>query len=501
MPEILNLNHSEIEMAKTCNTCGKTDTSVLACHGVCEKYFHPSCIRRLASSKTEINVICKDCTELRPCHILRFLKMAFGRIDQVADDSEFVANKVKALWDKWSLMDDLSNDQQTIAKNLEAVVGRVSALHDIVSNLADTNNTCARKISALEEYIADLDPVFSQSSGSSSQNLAVMPVLDSLKRNMNSIKDDVSSCKSSLRENVKQLSNLGDELKKTTPSGLTHLLPVKKDAICQTDDFADDVNIPPVTPNTSDSRNQQNKKKKKTKKTKKSRRPNGNSTVPQSRHADAQLLTIPTVVDTPVSLLPDVNNEHLIVPTIDADRNENSAEHHSLTDESAGSSHQNVALTATANPQHPASQQPSSPDSQDATLPAAGYPKLPFYGRLMVAERSKDLFVSNLHPSTCVDDVTSHILDMLRYCDVDLSTNQLFCKQINSLAMRDGLRMRASFKIAMPNHWYDIAVREEFWPAGAIVREFLPKQHGQRHLRPASGSKNFMAPGPSMTPA
>lgn len=83
---------------------------------------------------------------------------------------------------------------------------------------------------------------------------------------------------------------------------------------------------------------------------------------------------------------------------------------------------------------------------------------------LIVVAPRKSIFVSRLHPSTSVDNISNYIKSKIQ----NVLDNDYNILKFNSSIPRD----LSSFKITVHSKLYDLMLKDSFWPDGTLVKEF-----------------------------
>lgn len=441
-----------------CNICSKIDSYVVACDGGCNRHYHPSCVRRSASAKNETGFACKECSEIKPYHLMRFLYKLSNKMDQLTSVSDFMADKLKALDCKWHLIEELSDEQQACSKVMDTAICSIHDMQTSLDFVKEKLSLALNKVIAIETVLPELQSAaFEPLSNSGSTNnisISVMPVLDDIKRNIRHLKSDISSCTAlMLSSTEKGSSNAACD---AVCSVASQTSPLDDLAVLTNDSSVQEALIAPKT-SKKRSQNKRNKQKRK-----------------QQKEKNSQACNPPI---------------QPIASRVEGD--ENAIPASPLND--------SIELIESM----PQSTPPStSPDTDCAVEPqhVSTDQNRPFFGKLRAARQGKSLFVSNLDPTTSEDDVIADLLDMLRYSGItDASPNLFSCKQISSSG-RHYFPPKSSFRITMPENCFDVVCNTELWPQDVIVREFTYRPRSRLTWDHNLAPKNWKALGKLPTP-
>ena len=108
--------------------------------------------------------------------------------------------------------------------------------------------------------------------------------------------------------------------------------------------------------------------------------------------------------------------------------------------------------------------------------------------KVVVNPPRKHIFISRLASSTTEDDIMCYIRESCRIPDSDL-----FCRKFEPPSPR----VIASFKIVVPEQFFENVSNKSFWPKGTLVREFKPRQSKITKHKPViiEPSKNLVLQG------
>ena len=82
----------------------------------------------------------------------------------------------------------------------------------------------------------------------------------------------------------------------------------------------------------------------------------------------------------------------------------------------------------------------------------------------------KSIFVSRLSSSTSVNDVSLYIASKLKLNE-EAAETFLFHK-----FNKNPDRVIASFRITPPTEFFDLMLKQDFWPADTLIRQYVPRK-------------------------
>lgn len=404
---------------------------------------------------------------------MRFLMTSFGKLDRISEDSTFIANAVKTLCDHQHLTEIIAEEQRNCSDKLKNMVESLRDLHVTANMTIEATNVCARKLAVVENSFVDLEVSQLQSSVILPPSEPFTPAVDSLKRDITSIKDDAQICLSAVRATSDLINQFQAKLSSNQQ--------VKKDSVSQTEliDAAplesstanvccqiDDV-LHAAEPTTIKKTTKPKQKKKKNG----SRRPgqsgSGRDVVP----AQTNLTFSPTSTIPPPQPLFPSSSFPPSLPVTDTSFQQPS-QLPCLHDPLQGSSsHYPPSPPVPDTHQHqqyrPSVGQNSALQQVNAVDAATG-----FRCSLKAVEQPKILFVSRLHADTSESEVLDNIIRILESVQTSVDRSSISCRKI--VPRMRGNSIVSSFKIVLPASFFEIISCSDFWPTNAIVREFSP---------------------------
>lgn len=412
------------------------NSEFIECSGGCACRFHETCAN-FSSKKTDFT--CADCLNIKPCHVFRLLRHTFAKLDTLSTtydtlcaDSIFIANKVKAIDEKFTVINDALDDIRN-RDTLDKLLTTCSLFQHDLSKLVKKYSHSDAKLNTIDNNISEL---------MSASNASSAPIGDKqYSKDLDLVRRNVASCSSM----VKSISEW------TSKFSLPPTPPSTTSVDCQTDLVPDHGCEGPSAALAIQ--------------------------VDHQLASDASVTTVDQTAIDPVRPSTVVRGKH--------GRRKNNNKHNKSRRHPAPlvTQPESVSDLVTGN------NDGGVIDQETADLPPSS---TAFRSELKPAIQPKVLFISRLLADTTDADVVLNIKRILEFHHFPFSSDAICCKKYEASAYNDRSRV-SSFKVILPASCFDVVASLSFWPSGAIVKEFV---HSKRHLRARSigAPKNFKAP-------
>lgn len=213
-----NNNNKNFDMAicKVCNT--NIESEVITCDGICNNQFHLTCIKR-NSIKFQSMYTCPECSEIKPCHVLRILQQMNAQTAAVLTDQSFIAEKVNSFSNKLAMIESVSEDYAVIFNKLDCVSNVLSSILENSVNILDFNRSLNSKINSISEAVDEFYTANTTANNDFSNLSKVGSMEPSFKSILNSIGQielDLKKCSSRLKTNTDLVKEIQTDIKGIT---------------------------------------------------------------------------------------------------------------------------------------------------------------------------------------------------------------------------------------------------------------------------------------------
>lgn len=467
---------SMVTISTLCLLCNgkidKTDGNYFECDGICGRICHISCIKRPTRSTKDDkgSSTCPVCADLKPCHVLRAVDVIGDSLEKISsavvsigEQNSFLIDKVRHITENSQQLPDIYDNIQTLSNKFDLILTNCDNVHEAVKFSAEKADISARKLSSLSDCVSDL---YSSCIDNSPTSLG--PVFGSLKDSIDSLKNDMRSCVSSIMESSNRLKKLMDSARSADSVRIFNAISPVASV-----DKASGSNLPTI-----------------------SCAPSPLATSPREQVTsakDIQNLDPPPIssVSAPSAYISDNMTPILLDPNSSLSVGNKKGVHTQHKPprrrrRAPGTSSENRYNAVSLQPPRPTSLAeagPSNPSSQTVA------------STLRPARRPCCIFVSRIHPETTEEEIVHHISSR-----VGTSRDVLACRKLNSRRSSSGGRsFTASFKVFAPQDLFSAIVSPDIWPADSIVREFTSRA-SKACSRIVPGSKNSSASSLSTTP-
>lgn len=146
---------------KACNNIIDRDVILVSCDGICRNKYHATCIKR--NSKSSFNYTCAECTEIKPCHVLRFMEPLLNQFESLKKDQQILTQKVNMFMNKFASLETISDDLNVVINKLEGLTSSVSITLENTDKLLDSSRAENLKLSVVSGSVEDIHALVSGS--------------------------------------------------------------------------------------------------------------------------------------------------------------------------------------------------------------------------------------------------------------------------------------------------------------------------------------------------
>lgn len=415
----------------TCKICKAVITKdKVSCDGICDNHFHSTCLKR--GSKFFPSFTCSECSEIKPCHILRFLRGTNEDVGSLSASQSFIARTVRDMSAKWATFENLSDDYGLLN-------GKIDKIGDLAATTLENSLSVLRKVSEVSTRCSSIsvsvDELHALVSGGGLPSFLgadkVEAVVGDISRGIRKVEGDIRSFSLAVGENAKTIESVVQEVKKLVSDkrvgALNKFSPKGGKANPKRHDRSKHTVVKSKSSSITTSSSVSC--------------PLGESH-PGPEISTSKVIT-PMSVPDPVTVSRGVKDGEVVPPS---NSNNNTI---STNDGAAG-------------PPCVPGVSDSVPEPADASTVSNGSNDDVI--TLSVVPRPKPIFISRLTPDT----TCGAVLRFIRSKGID--TSPISCKRISSPS-----KPYASFLLSAPVHDADILLNSNFWPNDVFCKIFKPK--------------------------
>lgn len=171
-----------------CDKClSIIDNDGIACDGICGSHFHRDCIRRSTRQGLINAYTCPSCCDIKPCHILKALRLINAKVDSVIDKTSELEHSVASMRSDLNI---LFNDRDMISSKIDKLIDVKGSLVDDMARYANLTKNSYSLTKQLVDTISEL---------------VIAP-------DFSSLKEDIAGFSGSVRDTDKRIGKMTDLL-------------------------------------------------------------------------------------------------------------------------------------------------------------------------------------------------------------------------------------------------------------------------------------------------
>lgn len=116
-----------MDCAKCVKCLSIIDNDPVACDGICGSHFHRDCLRRSTRQGLLLAYTCPACCEIKPCHILKALRLMNAKFDTIIDKTSELEHTIASM----------RSDLNILFNDRDVIISKIDKSNDVKGSLVD----------------------------------------------------------------------------------------------------------------------------------------------------------------------------------------------------------------------------------------------------------------------------------------------------------------------------------------------------------------------------